>query len=129
MKAKVSTKGPLPSVLAGIGTGCICIMAGPIGLLVFPFLRWLAKKDVANAVDEVSVNEVGKIVRSWNNNKRPGETTLQISRTIGSGGLINLPMTREYTFWEKENDTPKAINMEWVDHYLQEQRQKKQEED
>jgi len=98
MKVKSSSTGGLPWAIGGLGAVGTCLALGPVGILAFPLLFLAAKKDVKEVVDKTAVRDVPQIVDTWQRNRKPGESSISVERTVDIGRFFSVPMTRKYTF-------------------------------
>lgn len=112
MKKKVEVDSPVVPLLTGVGTATIaagamalCPPLWPLALVCAPLLHRVAKDGVAYDIASATGGEPEEVAKTWEATKPAFERTLEVSKTISSGGaLIDLPMTLRYRYTEDKDD-------------------------
>lgn len=97
----------MPSIAGMIGAatcGLAGIFIAPQYTFVMTILGGLVgyagmRKGIAEDIDPMAEEDADAIAEEWRQNRKPGEKSLDVSSSIGSGGLLfDLPLTRTYRY-------------------------------
>ena len=106
MKKSTQTSGPVVPITTAIATGTVAAATAIMCPPLFPFsflsailFYKLGQAGTSQEIDEIAAGDAHDLAEEWRRNRRPGEKSIEVSKTIYSGGaLFDLPMTRTYRY-------------------------------